>query len=136
MRRRLSTQNFGHVEQIRDRIDTQNSDPTKRSLEYSVATGEGTSVRCNGMPCSFGASNLDHDDWFSERHFSRCGKECTRVADRFHINQDAARIEIVSKVEDQVPPPDIKHRSDRQKRAKSYFLAQAPVQDRRRECIA
>ena len=54
-----------------------------------------------------------------------------RVADRFHVDDDAVGARIVAEVVDQVAPVHVEHRADGDEGAEADVLAQAPVQHRR-----
>ena len=58
------------------------------------------------------------------------------VADRFHVDEDAARARVVAEVVDQVAPADVEHRADRDEGAEADVLAQAPVEHGRAERAA
>ena len=77
-----------------------------------------------------GASSLDDDDRLGERNFARGREERARVADRFHVDDDAVGARIVAEVVDQVAPVHVEHRADGDEGAEADVLAQAPVEDR------
>ena len=58
------------------------------------------------------AANLYDDYGLGECDLPCRGKEGAGVADRLHVDDNAARAWIVAKVGNEVAPADIEHRSD------------------------
>ena len=88
--------------------------PTRRNAASSTSSLPVSAPVCEAaaFAAASGAADLDHDDRFRERDFARGGKKRTRVADRFHVKQDAARVRIVAEMINQIAPVHIEHRAD------------------------
>jgi hypothetical protein len=69
-------------------------------------------MRSGGFRRSSGSADFDGDDRFRERDFPRSRKKRTRVADRLHVEQDAARVRIVAEMINQIAPVHIGHGAD------------------------
>jgi len=77
----------------------------------------------------FGAAGLEHDNRLRKRDLARGREKLAGIADRFHIDDDAARPGIVAQILDQVTPAHIEHRSDRYESAEADIFPLAPVED-------
>ena len=75
--------------------------------------------------------DLDRDDWFRKRNFACSGKKRTRVAHRFHVKQNAARVRIVAEMINQIAPVHIGHGTDGNERAEPELGRSAPIENRR-----
>ncbi len=105
-------------------------------VENFVAAGQRPGMRCGRLGSLRRAAGLDHDDRLVQSDFTRRGQERARIADRFHVNHDAARVGIVAEVIDEVSPTDIHHRSYGDEGAEADLLLQAPVENGRTESAA
>ena len=79
-------------------------------------------------------ARLDDDDVLRARHGAGGADELLDVADRFHVQHDAARGRVVAEVVDEVGEIDVEHGADRDKRGEADEFAQAPVEYGRTEC--
>src|SRR5438552_17871335 len=86
-------------------------------------------MRRGGLGGLLGTAGFNHDDGFVQRYFSRGGEKRARVADRFHVDHDAARVRIVAQVIDQIAPTYVEHRTGRDEGAEADLLTQAPVEN-------
>ena len=93
-------------------------------------------MRGRSSRCGLGTSRFDHDDGLAERHLASGGNERTRVPHRLHVDQDALRVRIISKVVEQVAPAYVQHGTRGNNRAEAYFFALAPIEDGRQQCAA
>ena len=68
-------------------------------------------MRGGGLGGLRGASGFDHDDRLGEGYLAGGGQKRPRVADGFHVDDDAARVRIITQMVNQVTPADIEHRT-------------------------
>jgi hypothetical protein len=129
LRARLFAEHLGHVEQFGNAVDPQDAAAAEGNFEHLVAAGQRTGVGSGSLGSSLGASRLDDDDRFGQRHFAGSGEERPGVADRFHVDDDALGVRIVSQIIDEVAPVHVQHRADRDEGTEADVLAQAPVED-------
>ena len=101
---RLPGEDLGHVEQVADCPDAQDPRAPEGGVEHLVAAGEGARVRGGRLRRGLAAPGLQHDDRLAERHLARGREERPGVADRFHVDDDAARAAVVAEVLDQAYP--------------------------------
>src|SRR5512132_2549579 len=101
-RTRLFTEQLGEAKQIFDGVHAQNSHTPKSSIKYIVAARERPGVRGGSLSSSSGAADLDRDNWFRERDFTRSREKRMGVTDRLHVEQDAARVGIVAEMINQI----------------------------------
>ena len=78
-----------------------------------------------------GSPDLDDDNWFRKRNLTRSRKKRARVAHRFHIKQNAARVRIVAEMINQIAPVHIGHGTDGNERAEPELCRPAPIENRR-----
>jgi hypothetical protein len=55
------------------------------------------------------SADLKHDNGLGQGNFPRCGKKRPGITDGLHINDDAARIRIISQVVNKIAPANIEH---------------------------
>src|SRR5690606_7496090 len=91
---------------------------------------ECTSVRRGGLRSLCGAACLDNDDWLVKCNLTSSRDKGTSVADRLHVQHNAAGVWIVTKVIDQIAPAHIEHGADRNEGAKADVLLQTPIENR------
>ena len=135
-RARLFGEHFGHVEQFGNGVHAQNADALECRLQHFIAAGERAGVRRGGFRGGLGAAGLDDDDRFRQRHFARGGQKRPRIANGFHVDDNAFRIRIVAEMINQIAPADIEHGAKRDERAKADIFLQAPIENRRAERAA
>src|SRR5260221_11240302 len=82
------------------------------------------------------AAGFQHDNRLAERDLARRRQKRPRVADGFHVNEDAPGVRIVAEPLDQIAPTHIHHGPDRNKRAESDALALAPIENGRSQGAA
>ena len=111
-RARLLGEDLGHVKQVGDIVDAQHAGATERGFQNLIAARKRARMRRRGLRGSFGAAGLNHDDGLGEGDLAGGGQERARIADRFHVEDDAARARVVSEVIDKVAPTHIEHRAD------------------------
>ena len=80
--------------------------------------------------------DLDDDDWFRKRDLTRSGKKRARVAHRFHVKQNAARVRIVAEMINQIAPVHIGHGTDGNEGAEPELGRPAPIENRSAERAA
>src|SRR6516165_3316902 len=130
----LFAQNLGHIEEVRDRLDPQNPDSAEGGIEYSIVAGKGAGMRRHCFARSLRTPRFDQDNRLSECDFPRRGEKRSRNSDRFHVNQNTLRVQVISQIVDEVSPTDIQHRTDREKGTEPYVLSKTAVQYRGTEC--
>ncbi len=128
-RARLHSENFSHIEQIRNAIDAQNAAAAEGGVEYVVASGKNSRVGCRGVGSLAGASGLDHDDGLVESHFARRGEECAGITDGLHVDDDAARVWVITEVIDEIRPSHVQHGTNREKCAEAGLFLEAPIEN-------
>ena len=128
-RARLFAENFRHVEQFGNRLHAQDADTLERRLQHFIAARERTGVGRGGFRGGFRATGLDDDDWFGQGDFARGGKKRARIADGFHVDDNAFGVRIIAKMINQIAPAHVEHGTERDERTKTDVLLQAPVED-------
>ena len=109
----------------------------KGSVQDLVAAGQRSGVRRGRLGRRLGPPRLDHDDRLGQGHLTRGRQE--RGAHRRSIPCRSTIhfvYGIITQVIDQVAPPDIKHRADRDERAETDVRLEAPVEDGRAQGAA
>ena len=61
----------------------------ERRIEHFIAAGRANRCATPRLWPRLGAAGLDDDDRLGQRHFARRGQKRARVADRFHVDDDA-----------------------------------------------
>lgn len=102
---RLFGQHIGQIEQVGEAIHPQHAATPQRRLQHRITAGQGTGVGGRRPRRLGSAAALDQHDRLGERHFPRRREEGAGIADRLHINDDAAGGGIVAQVGDQIPQP-------------------------------
>jgi len=104
-RKRLSGEHVEHIEHLGHATDAQDPGLSKRGFYYIIAAGKRTGMGSRGFGGCGSASSLENDDWFPGHHFARRQEKGARIADRFHIKDNAACARIVAKVTNEIPHP-------------------------------
>ena len=132
----LFGEHFSHVEQLADGFHAQHADAAKSGIEHFIAAGEGAGVGGGGFGGGVGATDFDDNDGLGQRHFARGGEESARVADGFHVANNAPGMRVVAEIVDEIAPADIEHRANRDEAAEADVFLEAPVEDGRAERAA
>src|ERR1051325_4564401 len=93
-------------------------------------------MRSSSLGSSLGAAWFDHNNGFCQGHFAGGREKSSGVADRFHVNDYAFCMRVISKVINEIAPVHVQHRADGDKMAKPNILPQTPVQDGSTQCAA
>src|SRR5271157_699378 len=101
---RLLGQYIRHKEDVSDAVDAKNAGAAEGRVQYFIAAGERAGVRGGGLGSGGGPSRLDDDDRLGQRDFARRREEGARVANRFHVDDDALGARVTAEVIDQVAP--------------------------------
>ena len=82
------------------------------------------------MGGGFRPACLHYDDRLIERNFASGGEKRARLADRFHVHDNAVGARVVAEIIDEVAPAHVEHGADRNEGAEAHLLFLAPIQNR------
>src|SRR5689334_6158314 len=93
-------------------------------------------MRGGGFGRLSGSPGFDNNDRLLQCDFPRGREETASIDDRFHVDDDAARMRIAAEVFDQVAPIHVCHGTGGDDCAESDPLAITPLEDSRAQCAA
>ena len=106
---RLLAEDVGHGEQVANGVHTQHAAAAEGSVEDVVAAGQRPGVRGGGFGGGFGPAGFENNNGLGERHLTGRGEKRAGVADRFHVDDDAARVGVIAQIVDQITPVHVEH---------------------------
>ncbi len=112
-------------------VDAQHAGAAEGGVEDGVGAGQRPGVRGGGTSAGLVPAGLDHDDLLGPADAAGGAEELAHVADRLHVQDDAARGRVVGEVVDQVGEIDVEHRADADEAAEADVRLPRPVEDRR-----
>ncbi len=109
----LVRQHLRGVEQLLERVDTDDARLSEEGVDGDVGRGERRRVRRGGARTGLRTSALDRDDGLAPRDPTREPGELARVPERLEVEEDHARVRIVLPVLQQIVAADVRLVADR-----------------------
>ena len=109
---RLLGKHLGHVEQLSDRFNPQDTHPAESCLQHLIAPGEGSGMGGCRLGCGLGPADLDDYDGLCKGDLPCGRKERPGIPDGLHVDYNALGVGVIAQIVNEVAPIHIEHGSD------------------------